>query len=200
MILNKNILFALILGEIVGIFLIPTFLHAGIYYKISFPALTLLVVLPILFAVGMILASFISKISTIFKQFVKFVMVGLANTSIDFGILNTLSYFTGITAGVWLLPLNSVSFAVAVTNSFFWNKFWVFELKDGGATKEFGIFIAVTAVGLAINSAAVIFITSHFDPFFNLNAAQWENIAKILATFLSLIWNFTGYKFIVFKK
>lgn len=199
MILKKDVLFSIILGEIVGIFLIPTFLHTGIYYKIPVPLAMLLVILPILSALGMILASFISKFLTVLKQFAKFIVVGLANTSIDFGILNILSYLTGITAGIWLLPLNSVSFVVAVTNSFFWNKFWVFEEREGGATKEFGIFLAVTAIGLAVNSAMVIFITSYFDPFFNLNSAQWENVAKILATFLSLFWNFTGYKFIVFR-
>jgi len=197
---KKDILFSIILGEIVGIFLIPTFLHTGIYYKLPLPLVLLLIFLPILSALGMALASFIAKFLAVFKQFAKFIAVGLANTSIDFGILNTLSYFTGITAGVWLVPLNSISFVIAITNSFFWNKFWVFEEREGGATREFGIFLGITLIALAINSAIVVFMTSYFNPFFNLNAAQWENIAKLLATFISLFWNFAGYKFVVFKK
>lgn len=200
MITKQDIIFSIILGEIVGVFLIPTFLHAEIYHKIPFPLFALLILLPLATILGTFLASLIAKLFPIFKQFAKFIAVGLANTSIDFGVLNTLSYFTGITAGIGLVPLNSISFIIAMTNSFFWNKFWVFEEREGGATKEFGIFIAVTAIGLAINSAMVVFITSYFDPFFNLNPAQWENVAKLLATFLSLIWNFTGYKFVVFKK
>lgn len=58
-------------------------------------------------------------------------------------------------------------------------------------------FLAVSLVGLAIN----IFFVSVLSGFsFTSNPDLNLNIAKIIATFVSLAWNFIGYKILVFKK
>lgn len=135
------------------------------------------------------------------KQFVKFFVVGIINTAIDFLVLNTEMLLTGITSGPYMFLLNSISFAVATTNSFFMNKRWTFE--DKGDQKEgvkFSQFLVVSVIGITINGGVVYFITSFINPLFGMNPQLWANVAKLFATAISLVWNFLGYKFIVFKK
>lgn len=141
-----------------------------------------------------------NKIEKLIGQFVKFGIIGGMNTAIDFSILNLLMWWTGIYSGGQIILLNIISFAVAVINSYFWNKYWTFKDKDEAGVVEFSQFIAVTLIGLAINSSVIYIITTFVDPMFGLNEKLWANLAKVVATGLSLIWNFTGYKFIVFKK
>ena len=142
--------------------------------------------------------------SKLINQFSKFVVIGFMNTAIDFGVLNLLMWQTGIYKGQWIILLNAIAFAVAVINSYIWNKHWTFRAKEadepGEVAKEFSQFIMVTLVGLAINSSIVYGVTTFIPPFFGLSPELWANLAKAAATGFSLIWNFIGYKFIVFKK
>jgi putative flippase GtrA len=137
-------------------------------------------------------------------QFSKFVVIGLMNTSIDFAVLNLLMWLTGVYLGRWIILLNAIAFSVAVINSYFWNKYWTFRAREtkeaAEVTKEFSQFIVVSLVGVVINSGIVYGITTFIPPFFGLGEEIWANLAKVAATSLALIWNFIGYKFIVFKK
>lgn len=137
----------------------------------------------------------------IIKQLAKFIVVGGINTGIDFLVLNIEMILTGITSGPSMLILNSISFSAATTNSFFMNKRWTFE--DSGNKKDgvkFSQFLIVSIIGITINGGVVYLITSFVDPLFGLNPQLWANVAKLFATGISLVWNFIGYKFIVFKK
>jgi len=51
-----------------------------------------------------------------------------------------------------------------------------------------------------INGGIVYMITTWLQPMFGANEVSWANAGKIVATGISLVWNFIGYKFIVFKK
>ena len=135
------------------------------------------------------------------KQFVKFVVVGVINTGIDFLILNIEMFFTGITSGSGMIVQNSISFGAATINSYYLNKRWTFE--DRETQKEgvkFSQFIIVSLVGISINGGIVYAITTFINPLFGISPQLWANLAKVAATGISLIWNFIGYKFIVFKK
>jgi putative flippase GtrA len=137
----------------------------------------------------------------ILKQLIKFVIVGSINTGIDFAVLNIEMILTGITSGPGMLVLNSISFSVATTNSYFMNKRWTFEDKDAEKSGvKFSQFLAVSIVGIIINGGIVYLITSFTNPLFGLSPQLWANVAKLFATGISLIWNFIGYKFFVFKK
>ncbi len=73
---------------------------------------------------------------------------------------------------------------------------------DTGVGHQFGIFILVSLIGLVINSAIVVGASIALAPVLTnlINADTIKNVSKILATFVSLVWNFIGYKLIVFKK
>lgn len=141
------------------------------------------------------------KYKKLVVQFSKFVLIGFLNTGIDFAILNLLMWQTGIYSGRYIIILNAISFSVAVINSYFWNKLWIF--RAGGTEKkagEFAQFVAITLVGMALNTTVVYVITTLVSPMFGLSAELWANLAKVVATGISLVWNFAGYKFIVFKR
>jgi putative flippase GtrA len=138
------------------------------------------------------------------KQFTKFVIIGFMNTIIDFGVLNLLMWLTGVYKGSWIILLNAISFSIAVTNSYFWNKYWTFRAKETGqpamVAKEFSQFVMITLIGLGINTSIVYGVTTLIPPLFGIGPELWANLAKAAATAISLIWNFIGYKFIVFKR
>jgi len=142
-------------------------------------------------------AALIGKKIGILWQFGKFATVGFLNTSIDFGILNFLIAATGVSKGLAIIPMNATSFSIALVNSFFWNREWVFPDRKQA---NFITFVAVTLIGLLINSGIVYLLTTHVNPIFVSSDKIWANLAKVLATMFSLFWNFAGYKMIVFKK
>jgi putative flippase GtrA len=125
----------------------------------------------------------------------------LINTSIDYIVLFSLSKITGITGGTALIPLNVISFTIATTNSYFLNKNWAFhDQSHAHEGKKASLFLLVSIVGVAINTAIVFAITTFIDPMFGAQPRTWLFGAKVVATGISLIWNFIGYKLIVFKK
>ncbi len=73
---------------------------------------------------------------------------------------------------------------------------------DRGVGQQFAVFLIISLIGLLINSGIVALASTALAPSLSslINAASIKNAAKILATGVSLIWNFLGYKLIVFKK
>jgi len=194
---KSDFIASLILGGIIGLFL--AFIMQGFGFGLFSPWI-LVPVLPVLALIGVAIGDLIGKKIPIIMQLIKFAMVGFANTAVDFGILNLLMAMTGIYSGKNIFFLNSISFIVAVIHSFFWNKFWTFKVKKTEATKEFLQFLIVSIIGLLINGGIVYMITTWLQPMFGMSEVSWANAGKIAATAVSLVWNFIGYKYIVFKK
>lgn len=186
-----------LIGFFVGIFAIPTLYNLGIK-----DAVTLLVV-PwagmVAGFLGIWILYFFTRKLPVLAQFGRFFIVGALNTVIDFGMLNLLSSATGIAAGLLLGGINIPGFLVAIINSFLWNKLWVFREGAGNLWAQFPKFFAVTLVGLLVNSGIVIFFTTYLAPSTGLPANIALNIGKLLATVISLVVNFLGYKFFVFQ-
>ncbi len=202
---NKDFVLSLLCGFLAGIFLLIIVKNP---YVTEFKGLNqlgaLLWFLPLVFAFLFFIAIVVAK--TLFRRVLflmqvgKFAESGVLNTLIDIGVLNLLSWWLGILSGPWLIAMNMVSFSLAVVNSYFWNKFWTFESKEGAKGKEFLSFIIVSLVGLGINTVILYFGKSFIDPMFGASEGAWLNLVKISATFVSMVWNFTGYKFIVFNR
>lgn len=141
------------------------------------------------------------KLKFILVQLLHFAAVGSMGVIIDFGLLNLLSWVTGITKGWGIVPLNIISFSAALTVSFLLNKRWTF--KDTSQTdnfKKFNLFLIISLLGLAINTSVVALITSNVNPALAVGPYFLLNFAKIIATGASGLWNFSGYKMVVFKK
>lgn len=130
----------------------------------------------------------------------RFAIVGFLNFVVDAGALAILSATTGIYSGVGIVPLNMVAATIAFLNSYYWNRTFTFQSRVDASVGEFGSFLFVSAIGVLINSAVVFAITTFVVPFNGITEARLVTLAKVAATFVSLFWNFFGYKFIVFQK
>lgn len=136
-----------------------------------------------------------------FMQFGKFFIVGILNTGLDFAVLNFLMWITQTYKGEPIIIFGTISFAVAVTNSYFLNKYWTFgDSNNSQAPQQFIKFLSVAVVGLVLNNSIIYFITTLINPVFGLTPVLWANFAKVIATGAVLAWNFAGYKLFVFKK
>ena len=133
-------------------------------------------------------------------QFIKFSLIGGLNTIIDFSVLNFLMWLTKIYQGSLILLFNTISFTIAVINSYLWNKYWTFQEKGRkGIPVQFLKFLTISIIGVAINSSIVFSITTFISPIPGFSRGIWANLAKAIATIVGLIWNFLGYKFWAFK-
>ncbi len=143
------------------------------------------------------------------EQFFQFAIIGFINTFLDLAILTSLSFITGITSSFGAAGLKAISFTCVSLVSFFANKKWTFKEKSQKIEKEaakYTQFMVITIGGLIINTGIVFLITTYISPIniplinFQLTPRLWLVFSSLVATAFSLIWNFIGYKFIVFKK
>ncbi|MDB5162016.1 MAG: sugar translocase [Candidatus Saccharibacteria bacterium] len=125
----------------------------------------------------------------------RFGIVGVANTAIDFAIL-----FILVELGVDKIVANFFSTGVAFIFSFFVNKSFTFKTKGGNVKKQFGLFIVVTMIGLWIIQPAIIYVIDGLLASTGWGPSLILLIAKLLASVASLIWNYLFYSRIVFKK
>ena len=143
------------------------------------------------------------KLAGMAYQFIKCAVVGASNTLVDLAVLNLLMFLADIRTGIYVTAFSGISFIVADTNSFIWNKFWTFKDKKKNSQelmRQIIAFLLVSLGGLVINVSAVHVIVNVIGHHWGISATLWANIAKLCAVFLTIVWNFTGYKLIVFKK
>jgi len=134
-------------------------------------------------------------------QFGKFIAVGQSNAAIDIGVLNLLMLFTNIDSGIHFSVFKGTSFVFAIINSFLWNKFWSFESKEKhGMGKQFMKFLAVAVVGLIINVSVASIVVNYIGPQWGLSTRVWANVGVLSSAVFNIIWDFYGYKVLVFKK
>ncbi|MCX6702880.1 MAG: GtrA family protein [Candidatus Wolfebacteria bacterium] len=135
----------------------------------------------------------------IFLQIAKFCATGGLNTLLNLGVLNALIALTGYAAGVWYAVFYAIAFITANINSYIWNRYWTFGAKDTANAKEFGEFFVVSLVGLGLSVATAAFVVNVIGAPAGISLERWANVGALSATAISLVWNFVGYKFIVFK-
>src|SRR2546428_5043706 len=83
------------------------------------------------------------------RQLVKFCFVGASSTLIDKGTLWLLLSVTPRTP--WWISA-SMSFCLAVTNGFVWNRRWTFRARRHGSLRaQYAMFVATNLVGLMLN-------------------------------------------------
>lgn len=120
------------------------------------------------------------------NQFIKFNLVGILNTALDFAVFTLLIFL-----GVQYLISQVISYSCGIINSYLWNKFWTFKQKKGFSGFEALKFIVVNILSLGI-SLLMLYV-------FRDKVGLHVMVSKVIATFFSVIVNFTGNKFWVFK-
>jgi len=71
----------------------------------------------------------------------KFGLVGMVNTLVDYTILNLLVFSLGVFAPAALVFCNVFSFLGANINSYVMNKRWTFEDRSGWSQNEYLVFL-----------------------------------------------------------
>jgi putative flippase GtrA len=129
----------------------------------------------------------------------KFGMVGVLNTLVSFAVFNGLLFLTGEHDGWGAGGITFAAYAAGFTNSFFWNKRWVFQHGQAGDVRsQYVRFVVVSVVVALASSFAVSFLTTYAASDF-LSPELWANIAILLTFPLSMLGNFFGYRHFVFK-
>lgn len=123
----------------------------------------------------------------VYKQILKFNLVGVLNTLVDFGLFTLLHFL-----GNYYLAAQIVSFTGGMANSYLLNKYWTFEHSSNPVNgKEITRFLVINLCSLG----ASLLLLYLFHDVFSFHVL----FSKVLATGVVLILNFAGYKLWVFK-
>jgi putative flippase GtrA len=209
---KKDVLFASFAGLLIGLLLLPVLRAAKpeLYATLS---LWLVPLFLIATPFGLTIAYYISKKIAVVWQLGKFGVTGVLNVLVDMGVLSLLiaffrNYFQInandiIFSGIGFLTFYSIykatSFIIANINSYLWNKHWTFKGASEKKT-EFIQFFLVSIFGFVINVAVASLVFYLGNPTGDLEQGQWGLIGAAMGSIVGLVWNFVGYKFIVFKK
>ena len=121
--------------------------------------------------------------------------MGIINTALDIGILFVLK-----SLGVPVSYANVVSTSVAFCFSFFANKRYTFNGREGNVVHQMTLFIVVTLFGLWVLQTIVIQLTLPLWGTLFSNGQLALLAAKLAATIVSLSWNYILYEKLVFAK
>lgn len=195
---------SLIVGEIIAVFfiLIAMNLHQSVPLFSSVLEMPWAVITgaPIIVLFLSYLSFYLGKSYGVIFQFGKFVLVGISNTAVDLGLLNGLIFLTDKDSGAYYTLFKAASFAVGLINSYAWNKFWAFgDKKFSGLGSQFTTFSTISLVGFFINVSVASVIVNIDPPFQGISHGLWANVGALIALFFTIIWNFLGYKFFVFR-
>ena len=135
------------------------------------------------------------------QEIFRLAIVGVINTGVDLVVLNLLIYVTHVgEKGFFYTVFKSISFVAALTNSYFMNKYWTFAGKGtSNRVIEVSEFTIVSIIGFLINVAVSSLVVNLIPPIL-VSASVWPSIGALFGTAFGLVWNFIGYKLIVFEK
>jgi putative flippase GtrA len=142
---------------------------------------------------------YLSRFFKILEQFGRFAAVGTLNASLDLGILNFLIFFTNISRGIYFIAFKALSFIVATTNSYFWNKFWTFQSKSQVALGEYLRFALLTIGGVLIDVTVASIIVNVIGPPAHFAPKVWANVGAVIGALAAMFWNFIAYRFLFLK-
>lgn len=217
---KKDFWVSLFIGEVsawLAIVLAKGLVPAALYAKISG---YLFYILPVGFPLACVIFLYavylLGRKKESLRQVGRFVLVGGFNTLFDWGILilsifvfrkyltidsKDIIFSVFSVAVIYYSLYKAISFVLAAANSYVWNKLWTFQQRTTESIgKEFTQFFIVTIIGFLINVGIASGIFKFIGPWGPLNSDQWAIAAAVFATVISMVWNFLGYKFIVFDK
>jgi len=134
-------------------------------------------------------------------------VVGLINTGIDLLVLNAETLLTGVKDGSGFALQKGMSFAVAAVFSYALNRRWTFQdTSSTGQRRRFAQFFTISVMGALINVSAATAIVTYgralLGPILGtdlLTEQLWVNVGALCGTGAGFLWNFLGYKLVVFR-
>jgi putative flippase GtrA len=124
-----------------------------------------------------------------FHQAVRFGMVGVLNTGVDLGSYWILTRWIHFFDNEHVLA-KAISYTLGVINSYIWNRSFTFR-SQVRSPKRFFLFFLINLIAVGINSG-ILALALH-----GLNLQEW--VGLVMATVITMTFNFTTSKFVVFK-
>ncbi len=121
------------------------------------------------------------------STFIRYSVVGASGTVIDFSVL----IFLVEVGKIHPLAASLPAFLLAVINNYLLNRFWTYRNKESALIKQMAKFLAVSIVGLLINSSLMYVL---------LEAGLWYVLAKVLIIAVVICWNFSANSLWTFRK
>lgn len=157
-------------------------------------------VLPIIAFVCLWLAYLIGRKFLFVFQAAKHILVGAFATVVDLKIFEGLVILFSGAVGITLV-FKGISFLFSTTLKYWGNKHWAFEkFEKEELVKEISQFFIVTVIGLILDTGSFFYFTKIMGSQFGLSFHIWTEFSVIFAAIIAAVWNFLGYKFLVFKK
>ncbi len=121
------------------------------------------------------------------RQLIKFGMVGVVNTAIDFSLylLLTRAFF------IFELLANALAMLVAMSFSFFANKRFTFRNHVADHGRQMLKFVAVQGIGFVLGNGTFYLV---------LQLGVFDIYAKICGAIVFTSWNFLAQKYWAFKE
>jgi putative flippase GtrA len=125
-----------------------------------------------------------------YRQFIVFGFIGILNSLVDFSVFFLLKYFFNIHYEICFVA----GYSAGTVNSFLLNKYLNFRNMDKGnkSVIQFSRFVILNLFSLGLSMLFMYLLVDIFD----MNAY----ISKLLVIIITLVINFIGSKFWVFKK
>ena len=118
-------------------------------------------------------------------QLVKFQIVGVINTVIDYVVFNLLSWL-----GLGMFPAQCLGYGSGLLNSYVMNKSWTFEQTSKSTFQQVLRFMIINLISFGINTAVLYACVQ------GLAMEKW--LGKGIATVVTLAANYIGYSRWVF--
>lgn len=123
-------------------------------------------------------------------KYLKFAIIGGIGTLINLGVL-----WVGLELfGLYYLVAATISFVVADTNNFIWNRLWTFRSK-GSVAPQYFQFLLVSVDGLMLNLILLKALVEELLPWIGVpedRASFYILLAQVIAIFLVSLFNFAA--------
>jgi putative flippase GtrA len=120
-------------------------------------------------------------------KLLKFGVVGFSGLIIDFSVTYILKEFLKINRYI----SNSIGFVIAASSNYLLNRIWTFQSTNPEIMVEYGSFLLVSVIGLALNTVLLYYIHSRTKLNFY--------VSKAFAMGIVTAWNFLANAFITFN-
>ncbi len=136
-------------------------------------------------------------------RFIKFGLVGLLGSVVDFGVFNLLTLLFNVQS----IQASVVSFLLAVVNNFLLNRFWTYpDSRNFPFGKQLIQFSVVSFLGLAIRIPLFAWMEKLLIPLAEKTIPNvltptivGHNVALAIVIGVVMLWNFFANRFWTFK-
>ena len=138
-------------------------------------------------------------------QFIKFNIVGVLNTLVDFLVFQALNLLLG-----WTYLAQVAGYCCGIINSYAWNSNWTFRDSRTRSAREKLLFLIVNLVSLGVSLGVMWFCRSvlviddawvaSWMPSFLTSFIKGDTVCKLIAMPFAIVVNYVGNRLFVFHE